>query len=105
MTQIDSKGAYNRAPIFTGENYAYWRDCMYIHLMSEDIQYWLAIEDITFVPQKVIDGVSVAKLPKDWNEAETKKVSYDLKAKNILISPLSMNVYFYISYCNTVQEM
>ena len=49
MAQIDSKGAYNKATTFTGENYAYWKDCMYVHLMSVDIQYWLAIKDIPFI--------------------------------------------------------
>lgn len=48
MAQIDQKGGYNRAPIFIGENYAYLKDCMYIHLMSIDIQYWLAIKGEPF---------------------------------------------------------
>lgn len=105
MVQIDSNGAYSRAPIFTKENYDYRKDCICVHLMSVDIKYQLAIKGGPFVPQKVVDGVSVVKPPKDWNEAETKMASYDLKARNILITSLSMNVYFTISHCKMAQAM
>lgn len=57
MMQIP-KGEYNRAPIFTGENYAYWKDCMYAHLMSVDLQLWVIIKEVPFVPQNIIDGIS-----------------------------------------------
>ena len=39
------KGAYNRAPIFTGENYSYWKDCMRVHINSVDRKIWKVIEE------------------------------------------------------------
>lgn len=57
MVQIDPKGAYNRALVFTGENYAYQKDWMYVHLISVDLLLWVAIEEEHFVPQKIIDGI------------------------------------------------
>lgn len=34
MDNNDSKGAYSRSPIFKGGSYAYWKNNMYVHLMS-----------------------------------------------------------------------
>lgn len=68
MMQIDPNGAYNRASTFTGENYACWKDCMYMHLMSVDYQLWVSIEEVTCIPLKVVDGIFVKKPPKECND-------------------------------------
>lgn len=102
MVQIDPKGANNRAPIFPSEKYPYLKDFMYVHLMYVDLQLWIAIEE---GPQKIFDGVSVKKTPKEWNEGEIRKPYYDLKVRNILISSLCLNVYFSISYYKTTKVM
>ena len=39
----ESKGVYNRAPIFTGENYGYWKACIRIHINLVDKGVWDAI--------------------------------------------------------------
>lgn len=67
---------------------------MYVHLISVDSQLCFAIEEGFVSPQKFVDGVSIKKLLKEWNDDETKKASYDLKARNIRIFSLSVNVYF-----------
>jgi len=36
MASKKPKGDYNRAPIFDGENYDYWKECMRIHIQSVD---------------------------------------------------------------------
>ena len=36
----EPKGAYNRAPVFNGENYSYWKDCMRVHINSIDRKIW-----------------------------------------------------------------
>lgn len=35
------------------------------------------------VPKNIVDCVFVKKPPKEWNECETRKTSFDLKARNI----------------------
>lgn len=44
-----------------------------------------------FIPKNEV-GDSI-KNPKDWNNDENKKASYDLKARNIFICTLSAKVY------------
>lgn len=44
---------------------------------------WVETIDILFNPKnEVNDSI---KLPKDWTDDESKKASYNLKARNILI--------------------
>lgn len=50
MVMNEPKDKYNRSLIFTGENCAYWKDCMYVHLMYVDLQIWVAFEDGPFIP-------------------------------------------------------
>lgn len=57
----------------------------------------------TFHPRIKV-GNSI-KLPKDWTNDETKNASYDLKARNILISTLSSNVYYSISHHKSIQTL
>ncbi|XP_050909787.1 uncharacterized protein LOC127123628 [Lathyrus oleraceus] len=49
------------------------------------------------------DGV--VKHPKDWDDAETKSASYDLKARNILISALSAKVLYLNSHYTSANSM
>ncbi|WJX77712.1 hypothetical protein P8452_60992 [Trifolium repens] len=44
------KGAYNRAPIFNGDHFDYWKSSMRIHINSFDGEVWNAIENGPFVP-------------------------------------------------------
>ena len=45
---LEPKGAYNRAPIFNGENYGYWNDCMRVHINLIDMNVWTAIQNGPF---------------------------------------------------------
>lgn len=89
MDKDDPKGAYNKALIFKGGNYDYWKDNMYVHLMLVEKVIWLAITDEVFLPKTKVDGDFIVKFPKDWYDEETKKASYVLKVRNILIYALS----------------
>lgn len=82
----DSKGVYNRAPIFKGGNYIYWKSIMYIHLLQIDKNIWCIVTEGPFIPK---GDDYVVKHSKDWDDAKTKKALYDLKAMNILISEYS----------------
>lgn len=69
---------------------------MYIHLMSVDKMLWIEITDEHFIPKNEVNGF--VKLLKDWSYDETKKVSDDLKVRNILNSTLYAKVYYSISH-------
>lgn len=63
MGKEDLKGVYNRAPIFTIENYAYWKYFMYVHLIYVDKLLWVVIEEGPFIPKSIVDGIYVNKAP------------------------------------------
>ena len=63
---------------------------MYVHLLSVDENLWCAFTEGPFIPQGDDD---IVKHPKDWNDDETKKASYDLKARNIIILALSVKLF------------
>lgn len=75
---------------------------MYVNLMYVDLQFCVTIEEGSFSLQKVIDGVSGRKFPKEWNDNKTKKASYDLRVRSIHISSLSVKVYLSILHCEVV---
>lgn len=94
MGDGDLKGAYNRAPFFYGKNYAYLMENMYVLLISVDKHLSVAITDRPFIPKsKVYDYV---KISKNLTDDETKKASYDLKVRNIVIFELRSTMYYFI---------
>src|ERR1044072_6046519 len=102
----DPKGAYKRAPIFTGENYSYWKDCLWVHINFVGRKIWKVIENghitITMIYK---DGATIPKLEAHWEADDEKNYSYDWKAKNILISSLGVGEYFKVSHCATAKAM
>lgn len=103
MGDEDPKGAYNRAPLFKCENYAYWKENMYVHLMSVDKNIWVETIDGPFIPKNEVDNV--INLPKYWTDDETNKALYDLTVENILICALSAKLYYFISYHKNAQTV
>ncbi|KAK2374883.1 hypothetical protein QL285_075815 [Trifolium repens] len=100
------KGAYNRAPIFNGDHFDYWKSSMRIHINSFDGEVWNAIENGPFVPtitdpHGIVDNKPMAQ----WTEEEKKKVNYDAKAQNILISSLGIDQFYHVSHCQSAKEM
>lgn len=83
----------------------YWKDNMYSYLISVHKMLKVVIVDISFVLKRVVDGVKTIKPIKYWDDEESKKASYHLKVRNILISTLSANVYDSILHCNTTQTI
>jgi hypothetical protein len=41
----------------------------------------------------------------DWSDDDKRKVQYNLKARNILISSLGVNVHHSASHCKTSKDM
>lgn len=66
---------------------------------------WVAITDEPFIPKSKVNGIFTEKLPKDWSVEETKKASYDIKESNILISTLSIKVYYSILHYKSAQSI
>lgn len=79
MTSKDHGGAYNIS----------------VHIMSIDTKIWNVVKPINIFPIMIIDGIELDKSEKQWANVETKKVQYDLKASNILLSTLSLDKYFF----------
>lgn len=97
------KGVDSKTLIFNGEKYAFWKECIFFHLISLDKRLWIAIKDNPFDPKSIIDDIGINKPLKVWNDEETKQTSYDFKSINILIFSLIYNVYLSISHCKTVK--
>lgn len=64
MGKEDPKGTYNRAPIFKGENYVYWKEYIMVHLISVAKRLWVAIKDVPFIPKNNINDVFFYKITK-----------------------------------------
>ena len=108
MASKEPKGAYNRAPIFDGEIYDYWKECMSVRIQSVDMHVWEAVVNGRFQPQIATDddnGVVLDKPKADWSDDDKKKVQNNLKARNILISSLRVNEYHSVSHCKTSKDM
>ena len=75
---------------------------MYVHLLSVDKNMWCVVTEGSFIPKGNGD---VVKHLKHWNNAETKKASYDLKARKILIYALSAKVFYSISHHTSAKGM
>ncbi|WJX78113.1 hypothetical protein P8452_61367 [Trifolium repens] len=100
------KGAYNRAPIFNGDHFDYWKSSMRIHINSFDGEVWNAIENGPFVPTITdLNGIVTNKPMAQWTDNEKKKVNHDAKAQNILISSLGIEQFYHVSHCSTDKEM
>lgn len=51
----DPKGVYNREPVFKGENYAYQKENMYVHLLLVYKNLRVTITEGPFIPRKEYD--------------------------------------------------
>ncbi|KEH19724.1 hypothetical protein MTR_8g467330 [Medicago truncatula] len=67
-----------------------------------------AWDDVTngrYQPQ-IVANRGVQDKPKvDWSDDDKKKVQYDLRTRNIIISPLEVNEYHSILHCKTAKAM
>ena len=57
----------NRPPPSNGDNYAYWKACMRIHIQSIDWKIWGMIEDGYTSPTIEVDGKKVPKSRSEWD--------------------------------------
>src|SRR4051812_21232477 len=100
------KGAYNKAPVFTRENYSYWKECMCIHINSVDRNIWNVIVNGPMAITITNDaGVTRLKPQAQWDEKDEKNYAYDWKARNMIITSLGVDEYFLVSHCQTAKAM
>ena len=74
----EPKGAYNKVPVFNGEDYGLWEDCMCLHINSIDKNVWNSIQNGPFkITMTNVDGVVVPKPKAQSNANNEKKYSCD----------------------------
>ena len=78
---------------------------MSVHIQSVDMDVSEAVVNSRFQPQVVANGVAQDKPKADWSDDDKKKVQYNLKARNILISSLGVNEYHFVSHLKTSKDM
>ncbi|MCH95995.1 zinc knuckle family protein, partial [Trifolium medium] len=77
-----------------------------VHIIAYDKGVWNVVANGPFVPKMTnAAGVEVLKPENEWTSEEEKKVAYDWKARNILISALGMEEYYRVSHCTTAKAM
>ena len=95
----------NRPPLFAGENYPFWKIRMQIFLESQDKGILDATLNGPYVPTKTVDSETVLKPFSEWTTDENRKAQYDVKARNIIASALTIDEFFKISQCKSAKEM
>jgi len=95
----------NRPPLFTGENYPFWKVRMQIFLESIDRGIWDVVLNGLFIPINVVNDVSEPKPFSQWIADENRLAQYDVKARNMISSALTLDVFYRISVCTSAHEM
>lgn len=90
-----SEGAFlNRAPLFDGNDYVFWKVKMEAFIHSLDVRMWDVVKTKYTVP---------ATIPTDANE----KIKFDLdkKARYALVCALSRDVFAKVIYCKSANDI
>jgi len=78
---------------------------MKIFLESVDKGVWDAIVNGPFIPTKIVEGKTMPKDFLSWTLDENKRVHYDVRAKNIISSALTLDEFYRVSICQSAKEM
>ena len=101
QNQTFAEGAsINRPPLFTGENYPFWKVRMQIFLESVDRRIWDAV-----VNGNVVNDVQEPNPFSQWTTDENRRAQYDVKARNIISSALTLDEFYRISVCTSAKDM
>ncbi|XP_068483105.1 uncharacterized protein [Phaseolus vulgaris] len=95
----------SRHPMFNGLNQAFWKIRIKIFMESINSFIWEAVVHGPYVPMQVVKDEEVVKPRSEWNETERKKAQYDIVAKNMITSSLTMDEFFRTSQCSSAKEM
>jgi len=106
QNQTFAEGAsINRPPLFTGKNDPFWKVRMHIFLESVDRGIWDAVLNGSFVHVNVVNDVQEPKSLSQWTTDENRRAQYDVKARNIISSALTLDEFYRISVCTSAQDM
>ena len=100
-----NNNSINCPPSFNGEGYGYWKERMKIFIEGIDCDVWDAVVNGPFVPTHLVNDVVVNKPRSLWTKEDKEKVQYNLKAKNIITTALSIDEFYRVSNCTTAKEM
>ncbi|OMO76187.1 hypothetical protein CCACVL1_15893 [Corchorus capsularis] len=95
-------------PLFDGSksNYYYWKNCMKVYMMSQDVELWKVVVQGLKLPTKEAEGAQmVPKTIDEWNETDTKLVQINAMAMHMLYCALDTNQFILIASCETAKEI
>ena len=84
----------NKAPLFNGTNYTYWKATMKTYVQANDYDSWKAITQGIEMHTTTEDGEAVPKSKEDFDEKYTRNAKSNAKAMNLLycvLSPIEFN--------------
>ena len=106
QNQIYREGAsINRPPLFEGNNYPFWKSRMQIFLQTLDYGVWDAVENGPFIPMETVNNVQVPKHFLSWTPEENRRAHFDIRARNAIVSSITLNEFYRISRGKSAKEM
>jgi len=100
-----NNGSINKPPSFNSEGYGYLKERIKNFIEEVDSDIWNAIQNAPCIPTYLVNNVMVNKPRSFCTKGEKENVQYNLKAKNIITSSLSIYKFYRVSNCTTVKKM
>jgi len=66
---------------------------------------WDAVVNGPFQPIKVVEGITILKEFSQWTLDENNRAYYDVRAKNIMSSGLTLDEFYRVFVCESAKEM
>ena len=78
---------------------------MGVFLEYVDRGVWDPVMNSPYIPKVVVDGKEVEKDFNSWTPEENKCAQYNVRAKNILASTLTLDEFYHASQCPDAKEI
>ncbi|KAI5675764.1 hypothetical protein M9H77_06714 [Catharanthus roseus] len=91
----------NRPPLFDGTNYTFRKSRIKIYICSINFNLWSIAEKGPYVPMKD----EMIKKVEEYDELDSRKMTLNFQAMNILSCALDANEYNRVSGCDSAHEM
>ena len=83
-------------PLFKGTNYFLWQETMERYIKHKGLDFW----------EIMVKGLIVIEKSEDeYAEDDYKQISKNFKAINILYCALTVDIYEFISHCDSAREI
>ena len=92
-------------PMFIGSDYGYWKNRMTMYIKAQDYHVWRVIANGPHIPTKTVEGTTLVKLEREWNEVDVKLIELNCKAMSSLYCALDPNEYNRVSGCDSAKEI